>query len=568
MRQIPATLDLTDRAKLAQHYFIHNPDRKQNYRPFFSMKIMFDPPFYGHSPWDFGDVTGRFVEGFILNRTMVGDDEGKEVEQGVRNFMLSLFREDGLSYRGYIKDWDPKQEGDMFFWDQGRVLYGLVTWYVKEHDEVAKRHIKGMLQGLKRVAVYEKDYAYFPYEAMYEGKYVERRDRSQTLWVASGQPIEPLVRYFEESGDEEALDFAGKLVRGLLKAPVHFFEPSGAFVLHEDPYHYAFHVHSHTAALIGLLRYGIVTGDRELIGIGQRGYDWIKKHSGTSFGWTCEHYPYKTLADDTQEVCCMTDLLNLAVLLAEAGYERYWNDVERFARNHLIESQITSTEMAEPFLVGLRHLIRKVERVDDGWCSYDNIIERALGGCPGGGWANDLGEYGASGCCTPHMNKGFYLAWSHIIRRDKGGIRVNLSLNFNSPWVEVRSQRPYRGRVDVLVKEDTALAVRIPDWVDKWDVKVTVDGEDTPFRWEGDYVRLDRVRKGQTVTVQYPMRRVWVREDVGTASFDFKWRGDTVVEVRPRGRILPLYQREEMDRDEVPFKSTPTRMAPEDFHIW
>ncbi|HID95103.1 MAG TPA: hypothetical protein EYP53_03475 [Candidatus Latescibacteria bacterium] len=246
-KQIPATLDLTDRAKLAQHYFIYNPDRAQNYRPYFSMRIMFDPPFYRHSSWDFGDVTGRFVEGFIFNRTMVGDDEGKGVEQGVRNFMLSVFREDGLSYRGYVKDRDPKQEGDMFFWDQGRVLYGLVTWYVKEH---------------------------------------------------------------------------------------------------------------------------------------------------------------------------------------------------------------------------------------------------------------------------------------------------------------------------------TSLAIRVPDWVDKWDVRVTVDGADTPFHWQEDYARLDRVRRGQTVTVRYPLRRIWRREDVGTASFDFKWRGDTVVEVRPKGMILPLYERDTMDKDEVPFKSTPTRTAPKDFHIW
>jgi len=76
------------------------------------------------------------------------------------------------------------------------------------------------------------------------------------------------------------------------------------------------------------------------------------------------------------------------------------------------------------------------------------------------------------------------------------------------------------------------------------------------------------LRKGQRVTVEYPLRRVWIREDVGTASFDFKWRGDTVVEVRPKGMVVPLYQRAHMDREEAPFRSRPLRCAPEDFHLW
>jgi DUF1680 family protein len=496
-----------------------------------------------------------------------------EVERGVQDFMLSLFREDGLSYRGYIKDWDPAKQGNMYFWDQGRVLWGLVTWFLKDGDAQVEKYIQGMLEGLKKVAVYEDDYVHFPYEAMYDGKYVPLQysyygDMPQSLYAASGQPVEPLVRYYEATGDEKALDFAGQLVRGLLRAPIHFFEPSGAFTLHEKPFHFAFHVHSHAAALIGLLRYAMVTGDEDLIGLGQRAYDWIKKHASTSFGWTCEHYPYKTLRGDYQEVCCMTDVLNLAILLAEAGYERYWNDVERISRNHLVESQITSTEMYETFLVTLKHQIRKIQR-EEGWHSYDNVLERIVGGTPGNGWPNELYQgFRASGCCTPHMNKGFYLTWSHIITRKPGQIRINLSLNFNSPWVEIYSFRPHQGKVEVLLKEEAGLSVRVPDWVDKWDVKVSINGEETPFKWEGDYIRLERVRKGQKVTVEYPLRQVWIREDVGTASFEFKWRGDTVVEVKPKGRIVPLYERAYMDRDEAAFRSQPLRCASEDFHVW
>lgn len=568
---VPDTLDLTDRAKLLQNYLIRNPDTRQGYRPYFAGTLTTDPPCYQHCEWDFGDAAGRFVEAFILNRLMVGGRDGEQVEQGVRGFLLSLFREDGLSHRGRSRNWDPSHQGEMFLWDQGRVLRGLVTWHAREHDEEARQRIRGLLEGLRKVAVFEKDYAYFPYEAMYAGRYVERRDQSQTLWAASGQPIEALVRYYEETGDEEALVFAGQLTRGLLEAPVHFFEPSGAFAQHEEPYHYGFHVHSRTTALIGLLRYGIATGDQGLVAIGQRGYDWIKKHASTPFGWTCEHYPYKTLHDDNQEVCAMTDVLQLAVLLAEAGYDRYWDDVERIARNNLVESQITSVETYEPYLVGLRHQIRRVEPVEDGWCSYDDVLERAVGGTSGHGWTNEMyrpSGAGVSGCCSPHLNRGLYLTWSHIATRAVREIRVHLALNFSSSWVEVRSHRPYEGKVEVTVKEDAALAVRIPEWVDPWQVTASVGGGQVPFVWQGRYVRVEGMRQGQTMTVQYPLRQQWSVEEVGTARFDLKWRGDTVVDVKPAGMVVPLYRRAHMEQDVAPVRPGPGRCAPEGFHLW
>lgn len=569
--QTPDTLDLVERARLGLNYLTNNPEEGHSFRPFFGGALGTDPASYTHCCWDFGDATGRFVESIILTRLVTGSRDGEEVEQGLRRFMLSLFREDGLSYRGSSRDQVPSVDGDMFFWDQGRVLYGLVTWYLRERDEQARNLIRGMVRGLKSVAVYGNGCAWFPYESMYQGKYVERPDMTQGLWAASGQPIEPLVRYYEDTGDEEALEFAGLLVRGLLDAPLHFFEPSGAFTLHELPYHYAFHVHSHTGALLGLLRYGIVVGDHELVAIGRRAYDWIKKNSSTSIGWTCEHYPFKTLSDDSQEVCCMVDLLAIAIMLAEAGYEQYWNDVERIARNHLVESQITSTSTYDPVLVGLKHLTQKIEKVDDGWSSYDRVIERTVGATGGSGWANELYRppgIGISGCCTPHMIKGFYLTWSHIVTGSDDELRINLGLNFNSESVEVRSYLPHEGRVDVLPKTRKDLAVRIPDWVDKWDVNVSAGDRAVSLEWSGDYVRVRGAEPGRVVSVRYPLRQAWIREDVGTANFNFKWRGDTVVDVSPKGMVVPLYQRKALDQDEAPTSGAPILCAPDGFHLW
>jgi hypothetical protein len=42
---------------------------------------------------------------------------------------------------------------------------------------------------------------------------------------------------------------------------------------------------------------------------------------------------------------------------------------------------------------------------------------------------------------------------------------VNLLLNRASAWADLDSYIPYEGRVDVRVKRDCELAVRIPEWV-------------------------------------------------------------------------------------------------------
>jgi len=46
----------------------------------------------------------------------------------------------------------------------------------------------------------------------------------------------------------------------------------------------------------------------------------------------------------TCETCSLTDMLELALKLSEAGVGDYWDDIERFARNQLLENQFRDVD--------------------------------------------------------------------------------------------------------------------------------------------------------------------------------------------------------------------------------
>ncbi|HID95987.1 MAG TPA: hypothetical protein EYP53_08035 [Candidatus Latescibacteria bacterium] len=563
MSQIPDTLDLAARARAALNYFIQNPDPEAGFQPYFIANLEADPPYLEHSEWDFGDVSSRFVEVIAYIRIMSGDYSGQEAEAGLKEFMLSfLDPSDGLLYRPQ-SPYGPYQlassggRAGAYIWDQGRALYALLTCYLTEGEEKVLKKVERMIDGLDKIAVRKGDTCYFPTEAyLGNGRWLDH----PLMWVPDGQPIDPLVRYFQLTGDGKALDLARKLARSVLTRKPLTFGPDGEMLRDAHNTHF----HSRTASLMGLLRLGIVTGDEALIDFVEKAYKWARAQ-GSSFGWMLE----QLRTPKWSETCSITDMINSAVLLAEIGKSEYWEDVERFTRNCLVESQILSQEM-------LPRPWRKVPEEVPGSRSYERVVERVMGGFVGSVFPNDRyfeadwhDGFGVSGCCSPSGTKGLYLAWSHIVTHKPDGVWVNLLLNANTPWVEVLSALPYEGRLGVLVKNASKVHVRIPSWVKRETVEVKRNGEPQDIVCKGTYVVQENLRKGDRVEVSYPVRNLEVAEKVAGEEYLLHWRGYTLVGIEPPGKRMPLFQREEMNRNETPLKPNGlSEPAKEKFHLW
>ena len=563
MSPIPYPLNLATRAKAALNYFIQNPDSEAGFQPYFIANLEADPPYLEHSEWDFGDVSSRFVEAIAYIRLMAGELSGLEVEAGLKEFMLSfLDPSDGLLYRPQ-SPYGPYQlassggRAGAYIWDQGRALYALLTWYLTEGEEKVLKKAERMIDGLDKIAVRKGDACYFPTEAyLGNGKWLDH----PLMWVPDGQPIDPLVRYFQLTGDRKALDLARKLARSVLTRKPLTFGPDGEMLRDAHNTHF----HSRTAALVGLLRLGIATGDEALIDFVEKAYKWARAQ-GSSFGWM----PEQLRTPKWSETCSITDMINLAVLLAEIGKSEYWEDVERFTRNCLVESQILSQEI-------LPRPWRKVPEKVPGSRSYDRVAERVVGGFVGSVFPNDRyfqadwhDGFGISGCCSPSGTKGLYLAWSHIVTHHPDGIYINLMLNANTPWVEVHSFLPYQGRINIQIKKASKMYVRVPSWAPQKAVEVKRNGRRQDVIFQGAYLVQQGLKRGDKIEVTYPVRSHKLIEKVAGEEYFLQWRGYTLVGIEPPGKRMPLYQREEMNQTKVPLRPNGSpEPASENFHLW
>ena len=215
-------LVLQRRAELAINAMTQCLDPKLDYRQYFYV-VYEDPPKMHHDFWDFGDGSGRFVDGLALARLMTGSRKDLEIDAKVRDFMLSLIGQDGLTW---IPEGADFASADMDvigkggsgspavaeMWSQRSTMLGLVDWYLAEDDSTPRQYIDRMIAGLWKIAVKEKDYCYYPASQYYA-----------TGWKRKGRPepgvatwnsglIFPLVRYWEATKSPEAL----KLAKGLI----------------------------------------------------------------------------------------------------------------------------------------------------------------------------------------------------------------------------------------------------------------------------------------------------------------------------------------------------------------
>ena len=538
----PATLDLVARAEQALNHLGRMVDTRRDCEPYSLVYLLRDPPEAMHHPQDFGRLSGLYVEAFILARQMTGSDAHRDTESGLRNLLLStLSDEDGLSWRPST----PWSQPEATVLDQADSLRGLVAWYLEEHNPDLAVRIERMLQTLWKVCVRSDDFCYFPSSRFVEGGWDLSRPRFGS-WLVNdlshvvGPLITSILRYHDDTGSEIALSLGRGLVNFILYH-------SGAF--REDGKWYGL-FHDRAATIAGLIRYARIAQDPELLAWCQRMYDYGVTH-GTRFGWFPELLtPHPQDTSPTCETCAIADMIEGAVLLANSGESQYWGWVERFTRNHLTQVQLRDVSWVKA--------VHSAEDTDRS--TFREVPQRSVGGFAGWSLPNDfvglrhypdrlleqhpeLADATMMNCCSAAGLRGMYYAWSATTAEQDGIVQVNLTMNRNSPWVEVIDSQPFEGRVDILIHDARTLLLHVPDWARVMRVRLSVDGVQTHNKWEGSYLELTGLRPWQTVSLNYPLRELEEQVRVGESEYGVRWKGDTVVGISPDGTVLPLYGR-------------------------
>lgn len=542
---IPATLLLEERSAMALNAVAGLADPTSD-RPFFTADLTSHPAWLRHSNWDYGSLHGRLVDACILGRRMSGCADYQEAEKGYKEGLLRWLGEDGLSYRRAEPrgHWEPNAN----LIDQRATLLALGTWYLDEGDPWVKQRADALVAALRRIAIKERDVWYYPASEYTRAGWPSANAIDLHLApdpaAFSGRLIMPLVRLYEATSNEEALELASWF-RRLIVERSGVFNDDGSF--NRALAYRSGHFHTRVGTLEGLARLALLTGDHQLSGFVRRSYDWARS-VGTAFGWTPGDLVGQRFEHET---CSLVDMIGTGTALAIAGFSDYWQVVERYLRNHLTASQLLDTTWVD-------------ERDDhdydeEGWSTCYRVGQRLQGAFAGYCAPNDyvadfpLGRghtADVQGCCVGSGVRGLFIGWSNILTGDERLATLNLLLSRGNRLADVSSHLPFEGRVDVTARRHLReLRIRIPSWAGYAAVRVqrrrslsSPEGALLQTEWAPDgTVSIKDLSKGEVLSVTFPLAEDETVEEAAERRYVTTWRGDDVVAISPPGRYRPFY---------------------------
>jgi hypothetical protein len=374
------------------------------------------------------------------------------------------------------------------------------------------------------------------------------------------------------------------------------------------------HMHGNLKTMTGAADYALTVGDPVLYSRMDALYRYVKS-TGTRFGFLPEVVNWRPSDMIASETCALMDFAGIGVTLANHGHPEYWGDMERLARNHLVESQVSDvswlkSDHARPDTEQFtwRDIGSRIVGAWAGWTSPNHILayRETLNAHWGGPELRDKVR-ALQNCCGGSGVHALFILWKNAARCDQGTLSVHMHLDKKLPEAEIRCEQPYRGVLRIALHQSCAVRVRIPEFADPARMVLQVNGQARKIKhatlrsgsllgdsWSadgsgqpvaeavGNYLELGRFAAGDRLEVQYPLPVVTEEVSVGNPGFRqwryrVTWKGDTVVRVEPVGNEVktawsdfdkrdrevfygkdgpgPLYQREHMLSDWRPAES-------------
>ena len=356
-------------------------------------------------------------------------------------------------------------------------------------------------------------------------------------WFAGfyGSLIWPLARLAAVTGYEPAIRMARGVAEYCLRG-AKFFRSDGRFYdLLQG------HFHSRSAVALGLLKLGVLLGNERYVLMAERVYNHAKEW-GTSFGW----FPEDFTGAGGCETCCITDMIELAIGLASWVDPKYWNDAERFGRNHLLESQQLRVDWIDEYHQWRKPYVLPAE--DRAQVSRDHPMERSVGGFAVwsgvNDWVTTTHHAITSACCHSHGTRGLYDLWHYAITSAGNRVSVNLLFSRATDDLVVRSHLPFKGQVDIQCRSDRSIRVRVPDYAPSKSLNLEINGQTRPIQTAEEWLALPPPRKGDVAIVRFDLPERPESVHVGYDTYEVKYRGDTVTAISPPGKYCPLYERQ------------------------
>jgi len=562
-RPQPDGCRLAEMARWALNYLRGNPDPARRYECKFSLGPLgipchlpeiVRPNEYGYDPVSLGDTDARMAMQYEHMRRMAGIAGADEVEEGVLARVLGYLRDDGYAWINPAAYVGQRVEGLYIgSWTTAKCLYLLSEAYERTGSCRVRARARAVFEALRGLARWDGD------RAWYMGIAPLRNGR----WLMDGWcqahgrnypfVVEPLVRYWECTGDQEGLALACAFAEGFLAGS----QPDMG-TQRVDPQSGAFtgHVHLHTHAIWGVAHLGAILNEPRYLDWARRAYEFVRAR-GTDYGWYPEFIPQSEYRSET---CVVGDMVSIAAWLARGGRPHYWDHVERTVRNYLRKSQFFLTPAFLELFHGL-HKSRPPDTVEsamgelrrleggfvaqtlfDDWVTYPSVEV----GRPG------LGRNGIHmmGCCPPEGMRALYEAWRGVVEEGaEGELLVNISFSRDHPAALVRAFEPAAGRLDVRARRQGNFCVRPPAWAPRSEINAVRNGVPCDVQWGGPtraYVLFPDVAAGEDLQVHWPVPAFTQAHCASSVpdrdtKVSVRWLGNAVRGVRPQGQHLPMF---------------------------
>lgn len=564
--QVPATLDLAERARLCVNALTETTDPDYDDELYWIVDLLAREPAMYHTVDD--HVQEKFFQALPLNRTQCGSEQNLDVEHRLMQTHLRMQGPDGLLYIPIEgRPWALPESANPWAIDplptsdhwcsvgmNGRALGGFCICALKDPGGPWAEAASRLARGLMDLCIVEDDIAYLPGLTAEPGKTLPKpTSRPRGLRAAySGWVAQGLAQYSRCFGDRETSEMAARLMRYVMRDSG-YFGANGEFTYEFPGEGRLIHFHAHTSQIMTALEVVQVTGDQELLQLARRAYDFAVSQGETLVGFFPEWLDYKGggygEGQLSSEICEVADMIAAGLKLSLLGIDK-WDDVDRWVRNQFTECQLTDIGWLTDG--HLERVDRELAPLPGAGCSgpeygtTERVLERAVGSFSGWPSANDFVQghgWSIMHCCTGNATRAVYYVWEKILTHADGKLKVNLLLNRASQWADVDSHIPYRGQVDVKIKQDLDLAIRLAEWVAPEEARCIVDGMERELTFDGRYAQVGAVKAGQTVTLTFPIPERTDRVIIEKRPYTIIRRGNEVVWIDPPGTNCPLYQR-------------------------
>lgn len=538
---------LHDRAKLAINCLTEHCDVARGRIPYFYTRMADRPPTAALAVWSYGDGLGRSVDALALLRHLTGDTLDHPADQTMRASLVGLLGVDGLSWVP-AEPWTANEPHTRPEWLQQGTLLGLTTLFQltgdAEYRRLAEQNILGLLRHVRRQPEGHLEFPGASYTRT-GGWTPHGTDPYHRFSVFAVGTTMPLLRFYRVTGFAPALELASGLMDWALR------DHDGGKQLFDRG-----HFHMQSRVMLSLLLRGLIKNDRTDLELGEDLYRKACK-VGTLSGWFPEQINNpEHNRSNLGEGCCLCDMLEAAILLAQHRDPRYWHDAERYVRNHLFAFQLTESEWfaqmthraPEEYLLNFR----PSSDAATGVVSSGRAAQTLMGGFAGWGGVTAMSDDSPFAninqhCCNAAGARALYVAWRYAVADKDGTFSVNLHIHRRHAAAEILAEEDTAddgtgtGRLRVRMLAARKLRVRVPEFVEPREMQVRVNGVARETPAARGFLTAGDISTGASVEIEYPLKRRVTTERVAPGEFTFTWRGANVVNASPVQKIRPYF---------------------------